>query len=337
MSAPFPKAGAVVALVLALAPFAASADAGDVSYLDWDEPGGAFTTAVARAGAYVVVAEDTSRFADGAVYVVTGAVETGRISVEGSARLVLADGATLSAFSSEYGKAGINVPTNSSLTICAPADANGAVFALGDVYGAGIGGNIGQGCGAVTINGGMVLAGTGSSYGMGGAAGIGGGIYGAGGRVTVNGGKVMAWGMNAESFGSGTPPSPAFDPGVTVIRAGLFAMPVAQKWIDAESVGFPNVDSATRDGFPVAVCRRADACVITFGEHAHMDVCWTTGDGTRTQNVERTETAVCLPRGTDGVAVTFTPHRGYAFDGGGASLEFEPFPKSETRRVSPLS
>lgn len=134
-------------------------------------------------------------------YVVSGNLDfgTGGITVDGNVNLVLADGASMSVVGGP-GKAGVNVPYGSSLTIYGQSGGTGTLTASGnpdDGYGsggAGIGGNTAdwqtgyENCGTITINGGRIIA----SSGNGNAAGIGGGYYGDGGTVTVNGGIVTA-------------------------------------------------------------------------------------------------------------------------------------------------
>ncbi len=144
-------------------------------------------------------------------YVVSGNLDfgTGGITVDGNVNLVLADGASMSVVGGP-GKAGINVPYGSSLTIYGQSGGTGTLTASGnpnDEYGsggAGIGGNTAdwqtsdENCGTITINGGTIIA----SSGNGNAAGIGGGYYGNGGTITINCGIVTAtanseyeWGM----------------------------------------------------------------------------------------------------------------------------------------------
>ena len=120
-------------------------------------------------------------------YEVTGSMTLrGRIAVIGTVHLNLGAGTVLTAAQ------GINVASENSLII----DGNGTLNATAptgaanqDKWGyAGIGGGIGESCGTVTINGGIVNA-TGSVWG----AGIGGGKGGGnGGNITINGGTVTA-------------------------------------------------------------------------------------------------------------------------------------------------
>ena len=92
--------------------------------------------------------------------------------------------------SSGSGQAGLNVPSNASLSITnAPGDDTAALTATGGSYGAGIGGGYYAPGGSVDISGGTVTA-TGGSY----AAGIGGGNRGLGGTINISGGTVEAEG-----------------------------------------------------------------------------------------------------------------------------------------------
>ena len=139
-------------------------------------------------------------------YAVTSDVNLGELgmTVSGSVNLVLVDGASL-VVTGAYSKAGINVPTNTVLTIYGQAGGTGALYATGSGDSAGIGGNSGSStdhyagsAGKIVINGGVVVA-VGQGYGTG----IGGGGYGNGGDVTVNGGDVTATGGSALGMGIG--------------------------------------------------------------------------------------------------------------------------------------
>jgi hypothetical protein len=97
---------------------------------------------------------------------------------------------------SGYGRAGLQVPGNATLTIDATANTAGVLTATGGFYGAGIGGGDNAG-GNITINGGTVNAQGGFQ-----AAGIGGGRNGGGGNITINSGTVNAQG-STEGAGIG--------------------------------------------------------------------------------------------------------------------------------------
>ena len=104
------------------------------------------------------------------------------------------------------GSAGIHVPVGAELNIqCSETDTHkcleascGKLSVKGEVKSAGIGGNENEGCGTVTIDGGIVTATGGSS-----AAGIGGGDHGSGGDITINGGIVTAKAGNGGAAGIG--------------------------------------------------------------------------------------------------------------------------------------
>ncbi len=127
-------------------------------------------------------------------YVVNADLDYGAqgLTVSGDVKLVLADGASLTATAaSQSQKAGINVPEGASLTIYAQSEGTGELTVAGDPenigYAAGIGGNANESCGTVTIYGGIVTASSND-----GGAGIGGGYKGQGGTVVINGGFVTA-------------------------------------------------------------------------------------------------------------------------------------------------
>ena len=139
----------------------------------------------------------TAAWEDGKWYVAEGEAEVEeRIKVSGSVNLILADGAKLAA------KQGIRVNKGASLTIWGQKAGSGRLEATGPEDFAGIGGEWYKGgdgaeschCGAVTINGGVVVA-QGGKYG----AGIGGSDTGDGGVVTVNGGEVEATGQEGSA------------------------------------------------------------------------------------------------------------------------------------------
>ena len=136
------------------------------------------------------LAGDTTAW-DGGWYVVQGSVSIeGRITVTGTAHLILADGAKLDA------KQGITT-TGATLNIYGQSQGTGTLTASGNVGSAGIGGGVGGAGGRIIVNGGAVTA-----IGNGGGAGIGGGYRGIGGNITVNGGAVTAIG-NGGSAGIG--------------------------------------------------------------------------------------------------------------------------------------
>ena len=134
-------------------------------------------------------------------YAVTNNVTvTHGLAVTNDVRLVVADSVTLTVSNGTFGKSGIHVPSDSSLTIYGQSGDSGVLSVTGGSYGAGIGGDRDEASsGAVTVNGGVVTAQGGSK-----GAGIGGGNSGSGGAVTINGGTVTATGGNdAAGIGGG--------------------------------------------------------------------------------------------------------------------------------------
>ena len=139
-------------------------------------------------------------------YVVTGDVTISqRVTVTGDVRLILANGANLTA------NGGIGVADGNALTIYAQSTDESTMgrltaTATATSYDAGIGGsfnggNSGGSGGNVTITGGIVKASSGSGAGIGG----GGGTYGgSGGNVTISGGTVTAPGGNGAGIGGGS-------------------------------------------------------------------------------------------------------------------------------------
>lgn len=123
-----------------------------------------------------------------------------KLVVSGNAKLILADGASLTLTDTSW-CAGICVPAGNMLEIYGQSEGTGVLNATGGTGGAGIGGSNETGkksCGTVTINGGVVTA-----TGNGSGAGIGGTEDGAGGIVTINGGMVTATGGEYSAPGIG--------------------------------------------------------------------------------------------------------------------------------------
>ena len=153
-----------------------------VAYLDYDAASGTFTNATAEC---TIVTSGTMAFADGGWYVVKGTNTCDGITVSGSAHLILADEAELTA-----GK-GICVSVGNSFAIYGQGEGSGKLIAKARGTGsAAVGGAApNRDCGAITVNGGVVevVANvTGGSFvGIGGAMG-----GGHGGVVTINGGLV---------------------------------------------------------------------------------------------------------------------------------------------------
>ena len=170
-----------------------------VSYMTWDDTEKKLVeqTGDNACKEYTEVTAETTAFEDGKWYVVNADTTiSSRITVTGTANLILADGKTLTA------SKGIEVSAGNTLNIYAQSegDTAGKLFASADEYNAGIGSSDKINSGTVTINGGNVTVN--GSYK---SAGIGGGRYGAGGTVTINGGTVTAnGGQQGAGIGSGT-------------------------------------------------------------------------------------------------------------------------------------
>ena len=140
------------------------------------------TTLYAQWG--IILTDGMTSWTDGNKYVLTGDVTLGsRVSVTGSAILVLRDGYTLTA------SGGVGVNEGNSLTITAEGSGTGELIANGALGCAGIGGNLYCNTGTITINGGKITA---TSLTQG--AGIGGGYDSSVGTIRINGGTVNATG-----------------------------------------------------------------------------------------------------------------------------------------------
>ena len=186
------------------------------------------TSAATGAWADEVITAETTTFENGKTYCVESSVTiSSRITVSGSATLLLKDGYTLTA------GGGIELSTGNQLTIYGEANNSGKLVTTGEkekagigayrcgdltIYGgtinatggddaAGIGGSKNSlSSGTITINGGIINA-TGGERG----AGIGGGsgsswagAYGQCGTIVINGGQVTATGVNrAAGIGPG--------------------------------------------------------------------------------------------------------------------------------------
>ena len=165
-------------------------EAKDVAYRMWT--GSGFVEGTTNAA---VVSAETTRLVDGYWYVAQDAVaNTNRLTVSGSAHLILADGATLST-------KGVLVREGRALSIYGQASGTGTLVAdaSADDSLAGIGGDGDFAAGAVSIHGGIVRATGGAD-----AAGIGGGREHAGGEIAIYGGRVeAAGGALAPGIGGG--------------------------------------------------------------------------------------------------------------------------------------
>ena len=166
-----------------------------IQYVAYTLSGTTVTSAEKTQIVDAIVSTGTTAFEDGKTYVVSSDVTvSSRITVSGTANLILRDGATLSA------DAGITVASGNTLNIYAQSAGSGKLVAAGDTQAtAGIGGTNGDYGGIVNIHGGTVIA-TGAQY----AAGIGGGMSGDGGNVTIYRGSVTAnGGEGAAGIGQG--------------------------------------------------------------------------------------------------------------------------------------
>ena len=141
------------------------------------------------------VSSGTTEMTDGNTYNVNSNVTvSSRITVSGSATLVLGEGATLTA------EKGIEVAGGNTLTIRGTGTLNASGCKVGSVYTAAIGS--GYYYGTINIEGGTVNA-TGTTY----SAGIGGGSHSSSGSgtITISGGTVNATGgKNAAGIGGGS-------------------------------------------------------------------------------------------------------------------------------------
>ena len=136
---------------------------------------------------------------------------SGRIEVRGDVKLILVDGATLTATQ------GVRVAEGNTLTIYGQVHDSGKLDAHGSKYNAGIGANDADddeesAAGTIIIHGGTIEARGGRE-----AAGIGGGNEAKGGNVTIYGGKIKAVGGR---YGSGIGGGDEADNGTTVIYGG---------------------------------------------------------------------------------------------------------------------
>ena len=206
-----------------------------IPYKTWDAENKVLVDAEPCAD-FEIVDEDTTAFRNGKTYIVNRDVlVTDRIGVLGSAKLILCDGAQLSAIE------GIDVSKGKELIIYGQEEGTGQLNVEATDYLAGIGGGDNGKCGTVTINGGnFVIRGGSSGAGIGGgrngeggtitinsgyiitkggqySAGIGGGYKGAGGTVTINGGIVETnGGMCGAGIGGGIEKAG----GITTINGG---------------------------------------------------------------------------------------------------------------------
>ncbi len=133
---------------------------------------------------------ETTELVDGGYYLVNRDVTVStRIEVQGTAVLILGEGATLTA------SKGVHIGSDKTLTI----RGTGTLIARADSNQAAIGGNNVEWSGKIVIEGGTIQATGGSS-----AAGIGGGTFAGGHEIVITGGNVTATGgLNSAGIGGG--------------------------------------------------------------------------------------------------------------------------------------
>ncbi len=155
-------------------------------YLDWNDETSEYVEKDIPEES-IKITTDTDKLEDGKYYVVKSSmVSDRRISVNGTAHLILCNGTDLTV------KQGIDVSSGSTLYIYAQStdkDKMGTLVAYGQNNNAGIGGTNDKSGGHIIIVGGKITAEGGDR-----AAGIGGGNEGAGGRIEIFGGEVTATG-----------------------------------------------------------------------------------------------------------------------------------------------
>ncbi|MCQ2395721.1 MAG: hypothetical protein MJ249_15685, partial [Kiritimatiellae bacterium] len=161
----------------------------NVPYIDYNATTGAFEEKICAN--CTEVESGTTEFTNGGWYVVNGEVGGGQIVVNGSAHLILGDGAKLTISNVGSSKAAISVTEGNALTIYSQQEGTGKLVAEGGASAAGIGGGNNGKCGTVTINGGRVTA-----IGQGGGKGIGAGSGVGGGTVIIRSGTIVAAGWN---------------------------------------------------------------------------------------------------------------------------------------------
>ena len=252
--------------------------AGAVGYLDWDAANREMTNATVSAGEWTLVTDQTRALNDG-WYVVAYEVvlpEGSNIVVNGSAHLILCDGASLSITGASY-LAAIDVSRSGS-------DVNSlAIYAQT------------EGTGRLTVQGGEA------------GAGIGGARLADGGKVTICGGRVTAKGGMGGSDIGGVQSGAADE---IAISGGVFGMPIPDAWCVESRGAFANPDPATCADYPYAVL---PAYKVTIGDYPHMTAMWTSGDGLVTNEVGGASFRVQVWEGD--VRVIFAVDDGYVLAG----------------------
>lgn len=167
--------------------------AGDVSYLSYNEETGVFESETCAS--YKIIDQTAGILTDGWYVAVGEPSFENTLKVQGDVHLILADNGIFTA------NGGINVNSGNSLTVYAQSDgsAKGRLISGGNKNAAGIGGEVTQNCGDITVHGGSI-----SAIGTNGA-GIGGGLKGNGGKITIYGGDIVAKGdQNGAGIGGGS-------------------------------------------------------------------------------------------------------------------------------------
>ena len=170
-----------------------------VSYMAWDESSKSVKSVEGGCTDFTILDNTMTSLEDGKWYVVNSEVEINdRISVSGTANLILCDGSKLTA------KKGLGLNDSANINIFAQSigENAGILIAGGENISnniAAIGGNDEKAAGNITIHGGKITA-TGRER----AAGIGSGYYDTVGAITINGGVITATGgQYAVGIGAG--------------------------------------------------------------------------------------------------------------------------------------
>ena len=225
-----------------------------IRYRDWDAENCVMTNAmIAYTNVIMVTDKKPAEFADGKWYAVTNIVSwTDSLSVNGSAHLILCDGATLAITNKTQQAAAISVEAGAALTIYGQAEDSGRLEVGGGPYSAGIGGKMNGTCGEITIHGGTIRA-RGGTFG----AGIGSASGGKGGLVTIRGGRIAAIGNNGSAdVGNGYKTNSVC---MVVIRGGIFALgdkklnELKGEWMAPGYEAVTNMDETTKLEYPWAV------------------------------------------------------------------------------------
>ena len=262
-----------------------------------------------KAGDEFEVVTSETRFLASGWYVVLDDVEIWaktNLTVVGDAHLILCDGASLTVANAQSDTAGIAVGGGASLAIYGQAEDTGRLDVTGGVRASGIGGVMDGDCGAIAIHGGTIVANGGFS-----GAGIGSGPRGSGGSVSITGGRIRATAGSdfAPDIGSG---SDAVTNCAVSISGGVFARELQDAWLAPGFAAVANTDAATKDEYPWALAHPVFV-VVTVGDHPHLSVAWTCGDGSVTNEIEGTFFRV--PVRTTNVKVVFTAEPGWEIVG----------------------